>query len=52
MLSALQPKPIENTQPVSIKPYFDTGNFLLHTSQNIDNPHRLKAPWSVDLVKQ
>jgi hypothetical protein len=52
MLSALWPKPDENTQPVSVKPYVDTGNIRLHTSQNTDNPHGLKAPWSVDLVKK
>ena len=52
MLSALRPEPDENTQPVSVKPYVDTGNICLHTSQNIDDPHGLKAPWSVDLAKQ
>ncbi len=52
MLSTLRPEPDENTQPVSVKPYVDTGNFYLHTSQDINNPHGLKAPWPVDLVKQ
>ena len=52
MLSTLRPEPNENTQTVSVKPYADTGNICLHTSQNIDNPHGLKAPWSVDLAKQ
>ena len=52
MLSTLQPEPDENTQPVSVKPYVDTGNFCLHTSQDIGNSHGLKAPWPVDLVKQ
>jgi hypothetical protein len=52
MLSALWPKPNENTQPVSVKPFVDSGNIRPHTSQNINNPRGLKAPWSVDLVEQ
>ncbi len=51
MLSTLWPEPDENTQPVSVKPYIDTGNFRLHTIQDIDNPHGLKAPQSIDRVK-
>jgi hypothetical protein len=52
MLSALRPEPDENTQPVPVKPYINTGNIRLHTSQSINNPHGLKAPRTVDLIKQ
>jgi hypothetical protein len=52
MLSALWPEPNKNTQPVSVKPFVDTGDIRPHTSQNIDNPRGLKAPWSFHLVEQ
>ena len=50
--STLWPEPDENTQPVSIKPYVDADNFLLHFIHDINNPHGLKTTWPVDLVIQ
>jgi hypothetical protein len=52
MLSALRPEPNENTQPVPVKPFVDTGNICLHISQNINDSHELKASRPVDLVEQ